>query len=406
VKLTLGLVGTGLLALVVSCGGEFTAQPGSSSSSGNSSTTSSGNSSSGTTGSTGGGTSSSGSGGHGGSGGSTPSYGEHECGVATNINAQPSDEPNCTESEYNCVADYAGQFGSPGTADGSKSGARFVGLYGLVVRDGFLYASTAHAIRKISIESGQVTTLAGSGMVGDADGVGTNASFSCPRGLWVHGGLLYVADSGNNSVRTVDLEDGNVVTLPFTFSDPAFVFIHPEALPTALFVGHGSGAQVTKYQLDGTQTTAIMGSPQLTNGSRGMGAWKQYIYTADPGNHIVRKMYGDQLHQGYVGATGMPGLEDGGNGTSRLDSPSGLVVQQDPLMAFIADRGNHAVRRFQPGAYQTATIAGNGEPGHKVDYSGDARLFDPTDVAIAEGFLFIAEGTVVRRIRLLEPTTQ
>ncbi len=399
-KLIVGLLGLGFLSVTVGCGDEFTALAGSSSTSGEGAATSTGSGGGDTSGSTGGGSTSSGSGGK---GGSAPTYGEHECEVATHQDAPPTGEPGCKEDTFNCVSDFAGKFGSPGTTDGPKDIARFVGLFGLAAGESFVYASTAHAIRKIDIESGQVTTLAGSGMAGDADGQGSTASFSCPRGLWLHGGHLYVADSGNNSVRSIDIQDGSVTTLPDSYSDPMFLFVHPETVPLSLFVGHGgNGTQVTKYVLDGSQTLPSTGPPELTIGSRGMVSWGKYIYTADPGNHIVRKMYDDSLHQGYVGVAGEPGLANGGKGTSRLNSPSGLAIRQDPLSVYIADRGNHAIRHFVPQVYNATTIAGNGSAGHVVAVGEAAQFFDPTDVAVAGNFLFVAEGTVVRRIRLID----
>lgn len=58
-----------------------------------------------------------------------------------------------------------------------------------------------------------ITTLAGSGRAGFADGPGTAASFSEPGGLAVDGTSLYVADTNNNVVRVVALATGAVSTL-------------------------------------------------------------------------------------------------------------------------------------------------------------------------------------------------
>jgi DNA-binding beta-propeller fold protein YncE len=61
-------------------------------------------------------------------------------------------------------------------------------------------------IRKISA-TGEVTTLAGSGVEGAIDGSGIEANFKYPEGVAVDGnGKVYVADGYNNKIRKISLE--------------------------------------------------------------------------------------------------------------------------------------------------------------------------------------------------------
>jgi len=63
---------------------------------------------------------------------------------------------------------------------------------------------TNHLIRKIVISTGAVTTLAGTGSSGSANGTGTSASFHDPQGITTDGTNLYVADRGNHLIRKIE----------------------------------------------------------------------------------------------------------------------------------------------------------------------------------------------------------
>jgi serine/threonine protein kinase, bacterial len=96
--------------------------------------------------------------------------------------------------------------GSPGSADGAGTSASFRGPNGLAVdssRNVYVADRDNNTIRKIT-SSGIVTTLAGSASPGSADGTGTAASFYSPAGVALDAsGNLYVADSGNQKIRKI-----------------------------------------------------------------------------------------------------------------------------------------------------------------------------------------------------------
>ena len=125
-------------------------------------------------------------------------------------------------SPSGAVTTLAGS-GGPGFTDGVGAAASFNYLSGLAIDgEGTLYVADweNHRIRKVS-PSGAVTTLAGSGDPGFTDGVGAAASFNCPSGLAIDGeGTLYVADQANNRIRKVS-QSGAVTTLAGS-GDPGF----------------------------------------------------------------------------------------------------------------------------------------------------------------------------------------
>jgi hypothetical protein len=108
----------------------------------------------------------------------------------------------------------AGLAGSYGSTDGIGSAARFNGAFGVAVDSGgnvYVADQGNNTIRKATA-AGVVTTLAGqTGKDGSADGTGSAARFNMPLGVAVDmAGNTYVADTDNNTIRKIT--PGGVVT--------------------------------------------------------------------------------------------------------------------------------------------------------------------------------------------------
>lgn len=104
------------------------------------------------------------------------------------------------------VSTLAGS-GGAGYADGLGMAASFNGPEGLACcgADGRVFVADAlnNRIRAV-LPNGDTVTVAGSGVAGFSDGDGTTAELNTPRGVALGaGGVLYVADTGNNVLRTV-----------------------------------------------------------------------------------------------------------------------------------------------------------------------------------------------------------
>src|SRR5215213_815264 len=112
------------------------------------------------------------------------------------------------------VSTVAGD-GTAGYVDGPAATAQFNGPIGLTVSgDGDIYvADTYNDVIRMITTDGQVTTIAGGGTPGYADGEQQAALFDTPSGIIVTNSSLIVADTGNRRLRKVSAE-GSVTTLP------------------------------------------------------------------------------------------------------------------------------------------------------------------------------------------------
>ena len=106
-------------------------------------------------------------------------------------------------SSQGVVSTFAGS-GAGFSLDGIGNQASFEYIYGMTIDDaGNIYVTDGNMIRKIS-RSGMVSTFAGSTNSGNANGIGNDASFYSPRGVTVDkSGNLYVSDTGNNTIRKI-----------------------------------------------------------------------------------------------------------------------------------------------------------------------------------------------------------
>jgi sugar lactone lactonase YvrE len=89
------------------------------------------------------------------------------------------------------------------------------------VGDGVLYVSDTlnHRIRRIDLAQGTIETIAGTGEAGYAgdDGPAIEAELNNPRKLTLGpDGRLYVGDELNHRIRAIDLESGEITTVAGT----------------------------------------------------------------------------------------------------------------------------------------------------------------------------------------------
>jgi hypothetical protein len=121
------------------------------------------------------------------------------------------------------------------------------------------------------------------------------------------------------------------------------------------------------------------------------------IYVADTGNHAIRKIAGGMVST--LAGTGTTGFMDGAGGSAQFAKPQGVAVHSDGRV-FVADHDNQRIRLIDAsGAVSTLAGAGPEAIPTAVDGPGpSARFVGPVRVAITAAGLAITDGN---RLRLL-----
>jgi sugar lactone lactonase YvrE len=138
------------------------------------------------------------------------------------------------------------------------------------------------------------------------------------------------------------------------------------------------------------------------------------IYVADTQNHTIRRIDAGNLaaaNAGYVstlaGMAGVSGAVDGAGSAARFNSPEGVAVTPSGGALYVADTGNHTVRKAFPLSSDlepTITVAGAAGEAGSADGIGTAARFNrPCAVAVdAAGNVYVADGGN-RTIRKITP---
>jgi len=128
------------------------------------------------------------------------------------------------------------------------------------------------------------------------------------------------------------------------------------------------------------------------------------LYVTDNGDCTIRKVTAAGVVTTLAGSAGQHGSADGTGSAARFNSPDGVTV--DPAgYLYVADSGNHTIRKVTPTG-SVSTLAGSaGQPGSADGIGAAARLFEPHGVAVdSAGNVYAADGgnDEVRNLRLRE----
>jgi hypothetical protein len=264
---------------------------------------------------------------------------------------------------------YTGDNGSPTSAELYYPSQVVVDAAGNI----FIADALNNRVRKISITTGLITTVAGNGTHGYSgdNGPATSAALGYVEGIAVDAaGNIYIADTDNQRIRMVSSTNGNITTV----------------------AGNGTGG----YSGDGGAAV----NAQLANPSGVAVDGSGNLYIADQLNNVIREVSIANKQITTVAGNGTRGYSgDNGAATSaKLNLPFGVAVDAAGNL-YIADTNNQRIRMVNTSGIIT-TVAGNGYGAGTGSggYSGDeglavnAELNNPESVSVdAAGNLYIGD---------------
>lgn len=257
------------------------------------------------------------------------------------------------------VVTYSGN-GEIGYVDGPIATAQFYAPQSLVTdASGNTYVADYgnNNIRKITPD-GVVSTFAGSGDAGYADGTGTKATFNSPRGLAIDGsGNIFVADLGNNLIRKIT--PAGIVT---TFAGSRGASYLDNAVPTSatfnkpngiaidannnIYVAEALNHAIRKITPAGVVTTFAGGNKQiaLLGGPSAIVFDKSgNLFVADQNGRILEITAAKVLK--VIAGNGTAGFAEGVGAAGIFNSPQGIAVDASNNV-YVADYYNNRIRKI------------------------------------------------------------
>ena len=271
-----------------------------------------------------------------------------------------------------------------------------------------------------------VTTLAGKALTaGNADGTGTAAEFNYPLGIGVasnNAGNLYVADSGNATIRQIQVSNGAVTTIAGNAGSGSISFQNPSSVTVDssgnIYVADTMNNAIRKITSSGVVTT-LAGNPGTAGATDGTGTAAEFdrpqgittdgsgnLYVADTNNNTIRKIVAATgAVSTLAGSPGATGNSDGTGAFAGFDYPCGVAADAAGNV-YVADTENHTIRAITPGGVVT-TVAGIATSSGCADGVGKAAHFNsPSALAFdtSSGNLYVAD-TDNFTIRMVVPST-
>ncbi|MCD0487346.1 putative Ig domain-containing protein [Pedobacter sp. MC2016-14] len=316
-----------------------------------------------------------------------------------------------------------------GFTNGTGVGASFYNpLNAAVDPSGNVYVADAgnHSIRKIT-PAGVVTTFAGAGYGGYMDGAGTSARFQHPSALALDAsGNLFVADQHNNRIRKITpagvvstfAGSGTAGSANGTGTGASFYYPMGLAFDASgnLIVSDGWNNKLRKITPSGVVTTfAGTGVAGATNSTLLTSSFSQpmglvfdpegNLFVADRSNNMIRKI-STSGNVTTLAGSGTRGYANGPGPTAMFAPPNNLVRDNEGNF-YVADQSNNIIRKITPGG-EVSAFAGNTVAGTVNGTGSVVRMNSPFGIARgADGVMYVIENApnLIRKIVIVKPYT-
>ena len=286
-------------------------------------------------------------------------------------------------------------------------------------------------VRKVDASTGDISTVAGTGEEGFSGdgGPATAAMLNGPGGIALDGaGNLYIADEGNHRIRKVDAATGDISTIAGTgragFSgDGGLATAATLKFPDRVACDSAGNLFVVDDERSIRKVDASTGRISTVAGGLGDGGpatsatiWglarvacdsAGNLHIADRSNNRVRKVDASTGTISTVAGTGVEGFGgDGGSAASAMLNAPRAVAFDDAGSLYIADSGNHRVRKVDVATGDISTVAGTGEEGFGGDDGpATSAMLNVSGIALdVVGNLYIADDDT-HRIRKVDAST-
>ena len=294
--------------------------------------------------------------------------------------------------------------GSLGLTDGALATAEFNRPTGLAVDiGGNIYVADAsnQLIRKISPSTNTVSTLAGSGVVGSADGIGTAASFNDPEGIAIDlNGNVYVGDKGNNVIRKITAAGYSISpALPdgLNFDGTSGIITGIPTMPSPstdyiITATNAYGSSTAKVTITVTGTVVVQTKPPVIS-YQSPQIYKvnltiNGLAPTNTGGAVPVSAYGGT---DILAGSGMPGAVNNSGSQATFNGPDGIATDAAGNI-YVADGANNLIRKITPTGVVT-TFAGNGSSGSSDGQAANASFKHPVAVAVdVSGNVYVADA--------------
>ncbi len=295
-----------------------------------------------------------------------------------------------------------------GFIDGPGADARFDQPSVLIENaagDAVLVADSGNnAIRVVQLDDGAVTTLLGSpDKDGDVDGPFASAELSFPSGLALDaaGTTLYVAATGAGAIKKLDLVAETVETIAVV--DDPWELALDEQNNKLYVISSAAGALVEIDLTANTQRVVSDGFTFPIGLAVVAGAGGSRVFVADNAEHILVEVdVADGQLTTVVGTAGFEGSTPGAPDVAQLSAPSGLdaAVEGGDDVLYVAETNSQVIRRVSLVDFSSTFVVGDPllsgslPPGARVSLTG-APILNPFDVVAVGGAIVIAGDTTI-----------